>query len=1066
MFIRPIDPTSKPRRRSKARPSSVRPGLEGLERRALLTTYSVGPGQAYTTIGSVPWTKLAPGDTVAINWQPNPYHEKILISQSGTATQPINIVGVPGPNGQEPIIDGQNATTSSQFHYYYSPLQANALVLIQRSADQAYDYKPNYINISGLEFRNAYESYTFQDSTGATQNYAEFSAAIYIEGANNITIQNSTLDSSGIGLFVLSNGDEAHTSRNILVQGNSIYGNGVPNSWLEHNVYSEAVGITYQYNYFGPLRSGSAGNNLKDRSAGAVIRYNYFAPGGHLLDLVDAEDSGIVASDPSYATTSVYGNILDNTGPNAATYLVHFGGDSGNTSIYRKTLNFYDNTVVTRSNQSSQWRTILFQLDTNSQTVNASNNIFYSGSATTGSAASYFELMNTVGVANFGVNWMSPGWLPSLDNGTFSGTISGTSNFYSPSSNDPGFVSLTGGDYHLAAGSSAIGRGVALNSGWAPVDRQYVSTASSQARSSISDLGAYQFGTAMTIIPTVTSQTPAASATNVAISTSVTAVFNESVLASPVTFTLTNQATGGAVAATVSYNSTSKTFTLVPSAPLASSATYLASISGVKDAAGQVMAAPFTWTFTTAAAVIPTVTGQTPASGATGVSTTSSVTAVFNESVLASPVTFTLTNLATGAAVAATVSYNSTSKTFTLVPSAPLAGSTTYRASISGVKDAAGQVMAVPATWTFTTATAIVPTVTGQTPASGATGVSTTSSVTAVFNESVLASPVTFTLTNVATGVAVPATVSYNSANRTFTLVPNAALANSTTFKVTISGVKDAAGQVMAAPATWTFTTAAPVTVASSLWPNTAVPSTITDSDPNAVELGVKFTSDVAGYITGLRFYKGPLNTGTHVGHLWTSTGTLLATATFTSETASGWQQVTFSTPVAISANTTYVASYFAPRGRYSASSSYFTSTFNNSTLHAPANAGVYKYGSSGGFPTSTYNASNYWVDVVFSTTNSSAATKAASTTSSSGTGSGASTATSAAVTATVQPTQVSGSTVSNGSATSSGSTKQPWVYGNPQHPTGSSASGWNRISRGVLTSNSKPLGSSIFAND
>ena len=61
-------------------------------------------------------------------------------------------------------------------------------------------------------------------------------------------------------------------------------------------------------------------------------------------------------------------------------------------------------------------------------------------------------------------------------------------------------------------------------------------------------------------------------------------------------------------------------------------------------------------------------------------------------------------------------------------------------------------------------------------------------------------------------------------------------------------------------------------------------PPTPADPDTAAVELGVKFRADVAGSITGVRFYKGTGNTGTHVGHLWTSTGTLLATATFTGE--------------------------------------------------------------------------------------------------------------------------------------------------------------------------------------
>ncbi len=43
----------------------------------------------------------------------------------------------------------------------------------------------------------------------------------------------------------------------------------------------------------------------------------------------------------------------------------------------------------------------------------------------------------------------------------------------------------------------------------------------------------------------------------------------------------------------------------------------------------------------------------------------------------------------------------------------------------------------------------------------------------------------------------------------------------------------------------------------------------------------MKFTSDIAGLVTGVRFYKAPTNTGTHIGSLWSATGTLLATATF-----------------------------------------------------------------------------------------------------------------------------------------------------------------------------------------
>ncbi len=76
----------------------------------------------------------------------------------------------------------------------------------------------------------------------------------------------------------------------------------------------------------------------------------------------------------------------------------------------------------------------------------------------------------------------------------------------------------------------------------------------------------------------------------------------------------------------------------------------------------------------------------------------------------------------------------------------------------------------------------------------------------------------------------------------------------------------------------------------------------------------MKFTSDISGSVTGVRFYKYAQNTGTHVGSLWTAGGTLLGTVTFTGETASGWQQATFANPIAITANTTYVVSYHTTR--------------------------------------------------------------------------------------------------------------------------------------------------------
>jgi hypothetical protein len=184
---------------------------------------------------------------------------------------------------------------------------------------------------------------------------------------------------------------------------------------------------------------------------------------------------------------------------------------------------------------------------------------------------------------------------------------------------------------------------------------------------------------------------------------------------------------------------------------------------------------------------------------------------------------------------------------------------------------------------------------------------------------------------------------------------------------VTMSGARSVGAAFTANPVSSPSPSACPCTI----WASTATPATVGYPDSQAVELGVKFRSDVSGYITGIRFYKSTANTGTHVGRLWTSSGTLLASVTFSNETASGWQQANFSTPVPISANTTYVASYHTRTGRYAVSQDYFGSS---STYRAPLRAlsngsggnGVYRYGWSGGFPNRSYRANNYWVDVVF----------------------------------------------------------------------------------------------------
>ncbi len=166
--------------------------------------------------------------------------------------------------------------------------------------------------------------------------------------------------------------------------------------------------------------------------------------------------------------------------------------------------------------------------------------------------------------------------------------------------------------------------------------------------------------------------------------------------------------------------------------------------------------------------------------------------------------------------------------------------------------------------------------------------------------------------------------------------------------------------------------TPVPTTCPCTIWPASATPAVPAQTDSNSVEVGVKFRADRDGRITALRFYKGTTNTGSHQASLWSGTGTLLAQVVFMGETASGWQQVTLPTPVAVTAGTTYVASYHATVGRYSVNQGYFLSSgLTNGPLTAlqtgtDGGNGVYAYSSVSVFPTNTYNGSNYWVDVVF----------------------------------------------------------------------------------------------------
>jgi hypothetical protein len=221
------------------------------------------------------------------------------------------------------------------------------------------------------------------------------------------------------------------------------------------------------------------------------------------------------------------------------------------------------------------------------------------------------------------------------------------------------------------------------------------------------------------------------------------------------------------------------------------------------------------------------------------------------------------------------------------------------------------------------------------------------------------------TITGVSTGANSNGTASFNAQTNTVTFTPTSGYTGPASFTYAIS---DGRGGTASATANLNVNPASATIV--SLFSSNPTPSITAVNDPNSVELGLKFTASSAGDVTGLRFYKGASNTGTHVANLWTSTGTLLASATFTNETATGWQQVNFAAPVTIAAGTTYVASYHTS-GNYAADPNLFSSAITNGPLTAPSSAtsggnGVYAYGSESLFPANSFNSTSYGVDVLF----------------------------------------------------------------------------------------------------
>lgn len=461
----------------------------------------------------------------------------------------------------------------------------------------------------------------------------------------------------------------------------------------------------------------------------------------------------------------------------------------------------------------------------------------------------------------------------------------------------------------------------------------------------------WTFTTIPATAPAVTSTVPVAGAREVAKTASVTATFAQAIDPASLSMALKATTAGTAVAGTTTWDAATRTATFTPSAPLADSLSHTASVNA-SSVSGTAMATAKTWTFVTTDTRAPTVSATVPTNIAVNVATTTVLSATFAQPVDAASVQLTLKTSA-GTPVAGTVAYDATTRKATLTPGSTLAGGTSYTASVTA-KNRSGVPMAAPKTWSFTTADAVPPSLSSRTPAPDTTNVARSTRVTATFAAPITSSSLVMSL-KTEDGTTVTGTTSYNSTSRTGTFTPSTALASSTGYTASVTA-KNASGVAMAAPATWSFTTASQT---YSLYTSANSPSA-TSATTTPTTVGVQFRSSRAGKVTAVRYYASSVNTGRTV-KLWAPDGSLLGTAT-TTQTATGWRTATFSTPVAVEAGTTYTASYYAPVGRWSTTTGSYTSAFTNGPLTVPASGGV---SGTGDVRPTTTSSTNYWVDVL-----------------------------------------------------------------------------------------------------
>jgi hypothetical protein len=517
---------------------------QALEATGTGSRYDVGGGNNHSAeLDGVPWQSLQPGDVVNIYYRAEPYRHKILLSEQGTAANPIVINGVTNASGVRPTIHAANAVSVNP-QEWNDAYQSSLIMINKRNMTGTYGENAEYYEIKNLRLTGVRPSNSYTHN-GVTTNYVGFARAIWSAGGQYITVEGMVFEDNGSGIFIQANDDPGSLSKAWTVRGSKFENNGNHNR--DHQLYFQAVADPGEFNivegnYFAPPTPGQESiAQLKMRSVGAVVRYNWFNSAHRTLDIVEAQDAipDYMYDHYSqaeilryYRSSYVYGNVFvndlsANDGQPAARPL-HIGADSfdeppvffGQASAggqpgmrgYESPTYFFFNTTYMRADSGQIYRGVLFDLENNNSNgptstpgeIDVWNNILHfegntrigalnrSGTARfQGSNLLYTQTLTIFAESDQRANFEDSSDDPNT-NIEYNGTMIETNSGFVDANNPV----LENKDFNLSANSPAINQAVALPStlGEFPVMLQPAGlNGGAVVRDNLNDLGAFAY---------------------------------------------------------------------------------------------------------------------------------------------------------------------------------------------------------------------------------------------------------------------------------------------------------------------------------------------------------------------------------------------------------------------------------------------------------------------------------------------------------------------------------------------------------------------------------------------